>query len=215
MYSLLMMVAVLAAGALHQTAVPQEYILDVVSYPLSPEPVRAYDLKVPAGGARAHDRKEPSGLVLTLVSVDRNNYLSGDAIIYELVLENQGSGMVTLPWSPDRVRFNSPSEDANVHVASLFLEVRNRGGRERLAWLQPQLLFGSADVDGSLQTLAPGERARIRVPGFWRASEYERAHVLRQPNGLVRVAAVVHIEDLGQLVTSVNTLPVAIGSRMQ
>jgi hypothetical protein len=102
-----------------------------------------------------------------------------------------------------------------VREGSLFLEVRDRMGSRRLAWLEPQLLFGSKAVGGSLQSIARGERALIRVPGHWRTSHRETSAILREPNGVVQVSAVLHVVQEQLLVRAVNGLVVSVRDHLR
>jgi hypothetical protein len=93
---------------------------------------------------------------------------------------------VAIPWCPDRTVV--PAKDLVQGI--LAFEVRDATGKRLLSRLQPQGVYGSAAVVGTLQTLAPGDRARIRLPSRWNNSEAERDEILRQPGGLVKIFAV-------------------------
>jgi hypothetical protein len=106
--------------------------------------------------------------------MDRTSYETGDPVIYEVQVENAANRPIILPWSPDRVLFRTPGPTPPTAVeAGIFLEVRDHGGSKKLASLEPSVMFGSRAVAGSFETLAPGETAWIRVPGFWRTSDRE------------------------------------------
>ena len=97
--------------------------------------------------------------------------------------------------------------------AGISLEVRDRGGSKQLASLEPSLLFGSREIAGSLETLAPGETAWIRVPGFWRTSDREINAMVKEPDGAVQVRAVIDLLRPPIRVGSANGLEVSVRLR--
>jgi hypothetical protein len=189
--TLLLSGGVLAAG---QTP-PHDYVLDILGYPLTPEDHRAESgpRSVSGGvlGGASHGFRPQVNLRVTLNGIDRRSYETGDMIVYEVSVENVGRRPVTMPWSPDLVLFNNVNWEA-VRWAGLSLMVSNRSAKQ-LAQLYPQILLGADAVAGSLLTMAPGGRALIRVPGYWRTSDRELAAVLREPNGVVQVSAHLYI----------------------
>ena len=207
---------VLVAGAQSPRA---DYVLDIVGQGLTPDTeANTGSSRISAGGgvSKSEVPNSSADLRVTLGSVDPKSFDTGDSFVYEVLIQNVGTQSVILPWSADRALFKvaAPAMPP-VREGSLFLEVRDRMGSRRLAWLEPQLLFGSEAVGGSLQTLARGERALIRVPGQWRASDRETGAILREPNGVVQVSAMLHIVQTQLLVRSVNGLEVSVRDRLQ
>jgi hypothetical protein len=62
--------------------------------------------------------------------------------------------------------------------------------------------------------MAPGERALIRVPGYWRTSDRELAAVLREPNGVVQVSAHLYLSEYRFLSSSKNGFEVTVQNRL-
>lgn len=219
------LLAFMLAGAIVSAAQPRQadYVLDVLGYRHTREPEREApsDTRVIQGGSVSATSGGPvaPGLSVRLLSLDSLSYETGDPVIYELWIENIGKSPVALPWSPDRVLFTPPTlklSAPNVVQGSVALEVRARGNASRLAVLEPQPLFGSDDVlPGSLARLAPGQTAWIRTSGFWRMTDSERELMLRQPNGIVEVGAVLNIFSSLVRVQSQNTIEVSIQDRLR
>ena len=215
---LLLCLGATAAGAGQPSRRPH-HVLDIVTYTLTPEPAVPSDSAgLPSGhlGATSHHR---SGVNLRarLASLDSSSYETGDPVIYEIELENAGPKAVLLPWSPDRVRFTSRgSKGPPPSQVIVSLEVWDvTGSRRRLAALEPRALFGSPDIAGSLQSLAPGEIALIRVPGAWRAVETEMRAIVREPLGVVKVRGVITLLHEPVIVRTTNGIEVSVRDRLR
>jgi|SRR5688572_12239585 len=159
-----------------------------------------------------------SPLKVTLVSIDRTDFMYGDEFVYEVLIENTGGQPITLPWSPDRGAFVQPAPRTPAGYLSgrLYLHVESVTAQPvLLALLESQMLFGSDEVPRSRLILAPGRTALLRVPAQWSASMPEgRAGILKQPDGAVQVRAVFGIDiDNFPLTRSTNTLPVRVMPR--
>jgi hypothetical protein len=207
-----------SALAAAQSQRAADHVLDILTYRVTPETsAPANPSTLPAGGgvSGGESTQRPRGtLKVTLLSLDRLSYETGDPVIYEVWIENTGNRPVVLPWSPDLVRFRGPGPIAPPSVEALvFLEVRDRARSRALAQLEPSMLFGSRAVAGSLATLAPRETAWMRVPGFWRTSEREMQAMLSETDGVVQVAAAVHVLRTPLRVHSTNSLEVSVRSR--
>lgn len=185
----------------------EEPVLDLVGFRPTPDPVSATS-NVGHGKGRAigtsHDRRQTLELKLELLDLQRVVFNPGDSLVYEVVVANAGAQPVTLPWSADRVRFATDGQRIDGIVG---LEIRDAAGKELLARLPAQALYGSRAVPDSLLTLLPRQRARIRVPATWRSSEVEMGLMLAQPTGLVQVAALFQFK--GQEIRSAGA-PVTI-----
>ena len=165
-----------------------EHVLDILTYQFRTAPPASKGGGVVEGEVRSHPLAPPEhSLAVTLLDADRRVYNPGDTIIYEVTLENVGRVPVTLPWSPDHVQFSGAKDPL---LGILSLEVRDVSGRTLLGRLEPQGLYGSNAVPGTLLRLRPGERARIRVRSVWNNSDHARAAMLQQPGGLVSITAV-------------------------
>jgi hypothetical protein len=184
-----------------------EPVLDLVGFRPTPDPASASS-DVGHGTGRAtgtsHERRQTLELKLELLEFQRVVFNPGDSLIYEVVVANVGTEPVTLPWSADRVRFATDGQRIDGIVG---LEIRDATGKELLARLPAQALYGSRAVPDSLLTLLPSQRARIRVPATWRTSEVELGLMLAQPMGRVQVGALFQIK--GQEIRSAGA-PVTV-----
>jgi hypothetical protein len=146
-----------------------DYILDIVTYPLTPElPGGAGPRSAPGFASVTEGEDLTRGIRIKLESLDRLDYHRGDALIYEVLIENIGPRSVVLPWSPDRVAVQGNAPDAaSIRQVVLSLSVTDRPGKPG-ALLEPIALYGHESLSGTLQTLSVGEKARVRVPGVWK-----------------------------------------------
>ncbi len=206
---------VVLGGAVAAAQSPRaDHLLDILASRVTPQiAVPANSGRLPAGavsGTEGDQHRESRRLKVTLLSLDRVDYETGDSVIYELLIENIGNSPVVLPWSPDHTLFTAGSVPAPLARAAIFLEVLDHAGSKQIAWLEPSVLFGSEAVSGSLETLLPGETAWMRVPGFWRTSEREMRAVLSETNGDVKLAAVFDILQAPLRVRSTNRIDVVV-----
>ena len=160
----------------------------------------------------------PSPLKVTLVSVDRTDFVYGEEFVYEVLIENISKELVTLPWSPDQGAFVQPAPriPSGYISGSVYLLVESASGQPAvLALLDSQSLYGSDEVSRSRLALAPGRTALLRVPAQWSATMDEgRTRILQQPDGAVQVRAVFSVHaDRAQLTRSTNTLPMRVVAR--
>lgn len=133
-------------------------------------------------------------------------------MIYEIDIENADRVPLVLPWSPDPDLFPVGTSESlpGYRHALIKLEVQSRGTGRTLASLAIQSLYGSEDKFGTLQTLAPGQKARIRVPGRWGSDAAEFASVLGDEGGSVQVIAVYNLVSERMLVKSANHIDVNV-----
>jgi hypothetical protein len=184
-----LIIVLLTAWAVSLSQHSAEYVLDLLTYRHGDQRPSAAPSDVVPGevrGEREGDSTRAEHLVVSLLDLDRSAYAPGETVVGEITITNAGSTAVAIPWCPDRTAI--PAKDLVQGI--LAFEVRDATGKHLLGRLQPQGLYGSAAVAGTLQTLAPGDRARIRLPSRWNSSDAERDEILRQPSGLVKVFAV-------------------------
>ena len=202
-----------AAGAQQPSKRPH-HVLDIVTYTLTPEPAAPSDAAGLPSGHRGGTSHRRTGVTLRarLASLDLSSYELGDPLIYEIELENAGTRPILLPWSPDRVRFVSRGHKGTPpNKAIISLQVWDVTGSGRpLATLEPQSLFGSPNIAGSLQSLAPAEIALISVPGVLRAVETEMRAILREPLGAVQVRGVITLLQEQVIVRTTNGIEVSV-----
>ena len=154
-----------------------DYVLDLVTYPWSSieETNSLGPLSSGIGGGTTGNGVRPLPIDIVLRPLGRSIYETGDDLIFEVVLENIGNETVVLPWSPDYGVFRRPEERARTGFTEggLSLELRDSSGKRRLAWTGMIALFGSPSRAGSLQALAPGEKALVRAAGTLHLSDGE------------------------------------------
>ena len=112
-----------------------------------------------------HEPGEMAPLKVTLVSLDAGSYQLGGSVIYEVRLENVSREVQVIPWSPDenRVGLRGRAEPPGYLDAFLCLVVREQDLGEQFVAVRG--LYGSELVQGSLKSLLPGEKVRIRAQG--------------------------------------------------
>lgn len=201
--------ATMLAGGLSLQTKGAEHVLDVLAYRLTAVRGATSPTPVPEGhgGTSGNVKPRTRNVNVRLLTTDRETYALGETVIYEVTIENVGPGSVIMPWSPDGAIFEGIR---NRREAILSVEVRDRTGTNLLGRLQPLTLYGAPSVQGSLLRLPPGDRARIRVPAFWSAAEYERDAILRQPGGAVQLSVLYLADsesDRSQNAIKVNVLP--------
>jgi hypothetical protein len=202
-----------AAVAVAQSRQPDFY-LDVLAYPTTRTtasvgalPVSEDEIVIVPQSTRP---KREGGVRVELISVDRTAYQVGDLIIYELDVENTGSVRLVLPWSPDLTLVPRTEQNSTTGFRSAWicLEVQDRLTGSRLAWLSGQSLVGSETTLGTLQTLAPGQRARIRVQSRLVAGADALASIVGEQAGAVQLVAVSNLATDGLLLKSANHIDV-------
>jgi hypothetical protein len=188
-----LLICVLALSTFAAQSLTPEPLLDIVGFRLTPgRPNEASSRAVTSvDTASSRAGKDAISLEIKLLDLQRDVFTLGEPLIYEILLQNTGNTPLTLPWSPDRERFRNGSPER----AFLLLEIRDATGKGVLGRLQPQALFGSKEVPDSVLTLAPGHRARIRVPAVLRTSEREMTLILEQPMAQVQLTAILLMQQ--------------------
>jgi hypothetical protein len=104
-------------------------------------------------------------LKVTLERLDAGSYQLGDKVIYEVTMENVSQELQTIPWSPDenKVKARGRYEPHDYTDAFLGLVVKDKALGDQFVAVQG--VYGSASVPGSLKTLLPGQKVRIRAQG--------------------------------------------------
>lgn len=105
-------------------------------------------------------------IMLTLESLDKKTYTTGERFIYEVVIANIGERPITLPWEPEKnkLRSNARNKPGGLLEMSLALVVDELRGD---AIFGVEKIYASNAFPQSLKTLLPGQSVRIRVPGGW------------------------------------------------
>ena len=141
----------------------------------SPEREYVLDLTVPGirfsaappqvdGIAFSEQQIHAIPLELVLTHVDRATYRLGDEASYEITLRNTSDRPVTLPWSVDLAAIHAIGRPFVQVGVSLLIEAAESPN----ALIGLVSLAGSAAVEGSTVTLAPKERAVIRIKAHTR-----------------------------------------------
>lgn len=178
---------------------PDENFLDLTRH-ASAAPEAMHEEQVASGTIEAGGgpgmRRAELPLRVTLLSLDRESYMLGETGFFEIALENIGSEVVNIPWSPDS-SIGVPSQEravpGNSHaVISLLIGRTPADGKI----VDVFGLYGSEFVHGSLKRLEPGQKVRIRVPFAWRFFEEEApAQLLKHPAQRQNVRAQIFLNS--------------------
>ena len=191
-----------------------ENFLDLTKYspskPVSSDQERTASGTINVGGGSG-TRVPDLPIRITLLSLDKRSYKLGDESVFDVALENISKEAVQIPWSPDSSigsPFNDSSPPGNL-LAVISLVVGNKTLGEYQA--STYGLYGSRTVPGSLKTLQPGQRVRIRVPGRWQFYTEEATDRLsRNPGQELSIKARIFMADSNsnppRPATSVNSL---------
>jgi hypothetical protein len=196
-----------------QTSSGQSYTLDFISEPSrsnTSDPAKPYVTASPSGIAT---HTEVTRIPFEIrVSLDRNGYVIGDRVVYELFLKHTGSAPFKLPWSRDPEVVRGASR---IETAAFILEFKDEAfGRQILGG--ERVLYGSKTVPGSMLELKPGDTLRVRAESLWYLS-----HAFPAPpaDGWVRDLSVygrlqiAGVNNLEGLLNSVNAVSVQLAQR--
>ena len=139
----------------------------------------------------------------------------GDEILYEILVRNVGRTDVELPWLADTDLHSVARIDmtgAYKH-AGVFLEVVAADGKTTLGSLDPQLLAGVKDRPDTIQRLRPQETALLKLRGRWMGLASTAESTFSQPNGAVRLRAMLALFSDVHNATSSNSIPVTVFPR--
>lgn len=139
-------------------------------------------------------------------------FVWGEEFVYELLLKNVGALPIFVPWSPniDLVRSAIYRDRPDLRRATISLEVYGPSG-QRLGRLEMQHLAGATSELQTLQTLAPGQSAILRVRGRWRTPFGDDGiKILSQPEHEVALVATVILYEEGIVSRSESIGPVMI-----
>lgn len=157
--------------------------LDLTKTP--PQKMRPYRKGGGAGAGGGDGWKAPPKIIpvkVTLLSLDKRSYQLGDEVIYEVVLENTTKDVLVIPWSGDydKVKPDEERGPPSYIYAFLGLVIKGEiGGDQSIAGQEifgvGQGIHGSQLLRGSLKSLSPGQKVRIRAAGRWSVSSTDEA----------------------------------------
>ena len=104
---------------------------------------------------------------VTLVDIDRRTYALGSPVVFTVRVKNVGAVPLVLPWVPWKINHAALAQSATRDQLLLagHLSLITLDGDGHLLWiLGVGELEGTRAVPESVQLLAPGETADIRVP---------------------------------------------------
>jgi len=104
----------------------------------------------------------PGGLRINLTYLDRAEYFDGDTAEIETTIQNVGKTTIQIPWTPHLADLQPPDEGSTFAVYELKVGLFLNWGETystSLGWLD---LYGDPTQAGTMVTLNPGERLRIR-----------------------------------------------------
>ncbi len=113
-------------------------------------------MSIACGGAA------PGELRVNLTYLDRSEYFDGDTAEIETTIENVGKIPLQIPWTPHLAGLQPEDESAKFGVYELQVGLFLNWGERysiSLGWLN---LYGDPTQPGTIVTLSPGERVRIR-----------------------------------------------------
>lgn len=158
---------ILAAGVSPLQKPAREHLIDLtVAPPAGTAPsvpdVNRLTLQAAVGGVADAPRKQ-APIRISAPELDRPDYRIGDAVAFEVLFENVSDQPIAFPTMLDGSTVDRDMPGAAVASVALFFEDPILGGQ----MVSPQFLYGAREFAGSLITVQPGERARIRARGTW------------------------------------------------
>jgi hypothetical protein len=122
-------------------------------------------LRVPIGG-EAHEPRKPPPIRLSAPELERPDYRIGDLFEFEVVFQNIGDVPIAFPTMPDGSAVDRDMPGAGLAAVALTFNDEILGGQ--IVGLQT--LYGATEIEGSLISVQPGERLRIRARSTWNLS---------------------------------------------
>ena len=206
-------IVLVATSYAQDAAGPQrEVTLDLVSFRDVPAIERSEN---PNRGVMLDHRKAQPELSAELLPLERGEFSWGDEFEFQLRVKNVGSIAITLPWAADGL-VPEESDHATAHVqrALALIEIESLDGKRQLGQLDGFPLAGAVTIPGSLQRLAPGATALLRVPARWSSITTDVAvRVLGEANGQVRVRGSLALFETSTRATSANAQTVVVVKR--
>lgn len=114
----------------------------------------------------AGDPRDPRALKVTLISLDRFDYLAGDRATIEVQVENTGKVDMRLPWSPHLADLQPADEKQKFVYQSLAILLELTSAAEvngRKIIISSGKLFGVAQRAESWVVLKPAQSIRLRL----------------------------------------------------
>jgi hypothetical protein len=149
-------------------------------------------------------------VTVRLLRLEHAPFNWGDLFTYDVLIENTGRQTIEIPWSSDE----SLAKEAHAAVVREFregntalaghsfrdgwvgLEVYRTEADQFLGTLEVLQLVGSQGYPGTIQTLAPKQKAVLRMYGRWATTDVNAAErIVAQAE--VRVVPVVYFPDEG------------------
>jgi hypothetical protein len=159
-------VAVAMAWTSPAAAQETEHVLDLLrasEYAGDIDSVPAEERVTVPIGVSSHDTEVAPPVRVRLLSIDAPAYLVGEELIYEMSVENVGTAPLIVPTSIDEAQFRRTMSRARSAEFSLSFDDAVMG-HHSVGYVA---VFGADDVPGSLITLRPGDRIRVRAMGRW------------------------------------------------
>jgi hypothetical protein len=115
-------------------------------------------------------------LDFTLVAVDKQAYSINELFVYEMRLTNESGEAVWVPSSGQPIYRRGYQYPKGYRHILIEFEVQDAGGKN--AVVSTYVLYGSADVAGSLRRLEPGHCIALRMPGYIQIYSNDQRHEL-------------------------------------
>ncbi len=155
---------ILAAAPQQKPA--REHLLDLTVAPAAEKGLAAVSrqltLQVPIRADADVPRKAPA-IQVSAPQLDRPDYRIGDPFEFEVVFQNIGDAPIAFPTLPDGSAVDRDAPGAG--LASVALTFTDEVLGRQIVGLQT--LYGAKGIEGSVISVQPGERVRIRARSTW------------------------------------------------
>ncbi len=165
-FTIILILSLLESGLAQGQDTQNDEILELTERGPNREGIAFKHLKDPNAGASSEDRRpvyEP--VKVTLLSLDKTTYWmalgAADRVVCEVMIENITGKTISIPWSNELYTVEPGEKDPPDHFeAFLKLELKDESGQS--VFLSGRIIYGSELIPGSLKSLGPGEKTRIR-----------------------------------------------------
>jgi hypothetical protein len=133
-------------------------------------------------------------LGVTLVAIDKQAYSINESFVYEMRLTNESKDPVWVPSSGQPIYRRGDEYPKDYRHIIIEFVVQEASGKNYV--VSTYVLYGSADVAGSLRRLEPGHCITLRVPGYLQIySNDQRFELLKKSVTEVTANAIVYLYD--------------------
>ena len=202
----------LVGGQPQGKATPQTYTLDFVVGTTAAAQLGSKAQKIRPPRVAPGSGGEPLPFELTLVSLDRNGYATGDDAVFEVLLKYVGTTALTFPWSREVAAVSDAPRAQIVHLLLAFKDPML--GSQLVGF--DNTLYGADTLPGTMLVLRPGDSISVRAAARWWLS---RGYAQRPEPAWVRslsVRAQLQLQGTKRftpLIESANALTIELRQR--